>query len=219
MRALKQRMRAIAAVKGNTGEGASSSSSSSSAAAAAAAAASTSDAAAGASSSLSSSAESAAVAKAARRAAAKASKSAALTSLFDFVESGDAADAEAEEADTLAAAALAAGTDAAEFSTSGSAEAKALLDKARASRALARLFRGAVFFLQREIPREPFEFIICSFGGEWQRLHCGFWLVEQLRHLLSCSKLTRCPFSIASNVIKSYALPFSICKTQDLFVF
>jgi pescadillo protein len=44
-------------------------------------------------------------------------------------------------------------------------EAKALLERARKLKAFTALFKGLVFFLNREVPREAFEFIICAFRG------------------------------------------------------
>ena len=46
-----------------------------------------------------------------------------------------------------------------------SEEAKGTIEKARKLRQFERLFSGLVFFLNREVPREMFEFIVCSFGG------------------------------------------------------
>lgn len=161
IRSLKQRMRLIAASEGNTGEAAGSASAGSG---------TSSGAASGHAGSAAASA--AGVAKSGGRKGASSSSSsaaaapaAASASIYDFVDAeadDDAADE--EEVAAMAAASAGADSDLGAFASSSS-EARLVLEKARASRALARLFRGCVFFLSREVPREPFEFMVCAFGG------------------------------------------------------
>ena len=80
---------------------------------------------------------------------------AAATSVFDFV------DADGDDDDESASAV---GGDMAAFADN-TPEARAALAAATAERALTRLFRGLVFFLSREVPRDAFEFLVCSFRG------------------------------------------------------
>lgn len=44
-------------------------------------------------------------------------------------------------------------------------EGKATIEQARKLRQFSNLFKGLVFFLNREVPRDVFEFIICAFRG------------------------------------------------------
>jgi len=104
------------------------------------------------------------------RARARSAAAATSVSLFDFVD----ADADDDEDDSAAAgagalsASASASSDAqmrdmAEFADS--AEAKAAIEQARKQKQFERLFKGLVFFLNREVPRELFEFIVCSLRG------------------------------------------------------
>lgn len=52
-----------------------------------------------------------------------------------------------------------------EFGEQSAAEARRLREKLSAERSFQRLFRGCVFFLNREVPRELFEFLVCAFSG------------------------------------------------------
>lgn len=76
--------------------------------------------------------------------------------------SGSDSDTDTDEDD---AAMVAAGSD-----EEAAEEARATKQALREQKRFARLFRGLVFFLSREVPREAVEFVIRSVGGEvgWQ---------------------------------------------------
>jgi pescadillo len=82
--------------------------------------------------------------------------------------SGDGKDG-GSSSSASAAAAAAGGSDQQQLADmaafADSDEAKAVIEKAKALDRFTRLFSGLVFFLNREVPREAFEFIICSFRG------------------------------------------------------
>lgn len=82
-------------------------------------------------------------------------------SMYDFVDVEDAGGVGAEAAAASSAAAFG---DIAAFSAN-SAEARALLERNSALQKLTRLFSGCVFFLNREVPRDVCEFVVCAFRG------------------------------------------------------
>jgi hypothetical protein len=95
-----------------------------------------------------------------------------FASLYDFVDAEEGGVAAAPGGAGSSGATSGAGAEAADAAAlrdmaafADSDEARAVIERAQAQSRFSRLFGGLVFFLNREVPREVGEFIICAFRG------------------------------------------------------